>query len=212
MIFIDTRERSIIPEELEQRYGIECKRETLQVGDYHFSNIGIEVKTILDFYNSIINKRIWKQLFSLKNTYPRPILIIIGRIPLLIDQESILKRRVIVGALSSILLSLNIPILFTDNEKDTAYIISALYTKSNKKGERPLPPKKYTISIREIRENILYQIPRLGMIKVKEIMKKYPRPVDLGEATIDELSKIKGISKDLASYIIKIWRGNSEDH
>ena len=76
-MLVDKREPIDIVEKLRQK-GINVRLEYLSSGDYIFSNIGIERKTLTDFWGSITarDKRIWSQMFELKRNFERPFLVI----------------------------------------------------------------------------------------------------------------------------------------
>ena len=76
-IFVDYREKnSLVASELIS-YGFEIEFRELKVADYLVNNVAIERKTILDFINSITNKRIIRQIEELKQ-YEKRLLIIEG--------------------------------------------------------------------------------------------------------------------------------------
>src|SRR3989344_9558221 len=76
-IIVDNRERnSLVPSLLMER-GFEVEWKQLEVADYLINGVAIERKTVSDFKSSIINKRIFQQLFELKQ-YDKKILIVEG--------------------------------------------------------------------------------------------------------------------------------------
>lgn len=72
-IVVDSREsRSGVANHL-RRLGVEVIDEELECGDYVLSaGVLIERKTPADFVASILDRRIFSQLATLKATYPRP--------------------------------------------------------------------------------------------------------------------------------------------
>jgi len=87
LILYDHRERrSDVVKSLINEENIELKESSLLSADYIIQSkvddkiveVGIERKTIPDFLNSIIDKRLVNQLISLKENFNYPILIIEG--------------------------------------------------------------------------------------------------------------------------------------
>src|SRR3989344_2924379 len=130
-IIVDHRERSsgIIKELIKK--GIDPEIKQLISADFiiptkdrsgNIHNVGVEKKTMNDFLNSIIDKRIIQQLIALKENFSIPLLIIEG-------EENIYKIRnfhpnAIRGMLASIAIDMQIPILYTRNYRDTASLLA----------------------------------------------------------------------------------------
>ena len=146
-IIIDYREKnSLVPGEL-IKLGFKISFENLKVADYIVKNIAIERKTVNDFISSMKNRRLLKQLQELQQ-YEKKLLIIEGideqdlypdsnpKGIFLDKEESGMNPNSVRGFLLSILLSHNIPIIFTKNYEDTAKFISLIAKK--KKMQNPL--------------------------------------------------------------------------
>ncbi len=115
-IYIDHRERgtSIIRKLLEKN--VDLKQATLPVGDFILSNdVAIERKTTNDFSQTLIRGDLFPQLIKLKETYAKPLLLIEGENIF----NSSISSNAIFGAISSIIVDYNIPILYTSNEEET---------------------------------------------------------------------------------------------
>uniref|UniRef100_A0A6M3XGT2 Putative nuclease n=1 Tax=viral metagenome TaxID=1070528 RepID=A0A6M3XGT2_9ZZZZ len=79
-IIIDSREpKSIVT--MIKELGIPVEVRTLETGDYILSDILIERKEIKDLFNSLRQGRLWNQLYNMKLTGMRGLLIIVGDIP-----------------------------------------------------------------------------------------------------------------------------------
>ena len=137
-ILIDNREPKELIRELAKDTDIEVKQ--LITADFIIQTKNkeekekaeeIERKTINDFYNSIIDKRILKQLIALKENFEIPLLIIEG-------DENIYSLRnfhpnAIRGMLASIAIDFQIPILHTRSFRDTASLLAVI----SKRLEKP---------------------------------------------------------------------------
>src|SRR3989338_2598470 len=126
-IIVDHREKnSLVIAEL-MSLGIKIEFQQLEVGDYIVNSTAIERKTISDLISSMINKRIFSQLESLRQ-YENPLLIIENYQDLNLNETN-LNENAIRGLLLSISLDYKIPIIFTKNSKETALFMSLLAKK-----------------------------------------------------------------------------------
>ena len=113
-IIVDTREKqSLISANLIEQNAF-VNFEHLEIGDYLISNIIIERKTISDFIQSMINKRLFHQLQEIKK-YPEYLLLIEGEKEIPEKFEKPFK-----GLILSIITKHKVPIIFTKDEKETA--------------------------------------------------------------------------------------------
>ena len=120
-IIADHRENpSGIPQILLES-GIELTINTLKTGDYLINNqIIIERKTKEDFILSLMQNRLFKQCANIKKTNYHQILLIEGN-PYKTKHD--ISRNAIKGALLSISLAWQIPIIFSSNKIDTAQML-----------------------------------------------------------------------------------------
>ena len=131
MIIIDKREKnSVIIDELNERnIGIEKKQ--LEVADYIIGDIAIERKTLPDFVNSMLSKRLLRQLGELKQ-YPKQILIIEGTDDNPLYEFGKINPNAIRGMMLSAILDFGIPIILTKDSEETAEFLILLEKKQNK--------------------------------------------------------------------------------
>jgi len=139
----------------------------LQVGDYIINNIAIERKTINDLKSSIIDKRILFQLKDIKQ-YPKFLLIVeLNENP----YGGIIHENALRGFVLSTLLESQVPIIFSQNEEDTAKYISLLASKS-KKSHLSLR-QKIPLSISEQKQYILEGFPGIGPATAKKLINQF---------------------------------------
>ncbi len=172
-IKIDHREKnSLIPAELIE-LGHKIEFSHLPVADYIIKNTAIERKTISDFINSMINKRLSKQLIELKQ-YPKHLLIIEGieEQEIYNDNKEGINGNALRGFILSILLNYKIPIVYTKDYEDTAKFISIL-AKKQKKPHISLNPKKHSHNKKEQLQYIIEGFPGIGPATAKRLLKKY---------------------------------------
>ena len=133
-IYVDSREKGMA--RLLESKGLEITLKNLEVGDYVVSDrVAVERKTAQDFVASIIDpeRNLFRQIADLSRSYERPILILEGR--------DLYTRQVgvnsILGALAAIAVDYGVPIIPTENQDDTASVISLLASREQKAGHEP---------------------------------------------------------------------------
>jgi len=208
-IIVDYREdKNIIKELYKHKIDVEIKSLiyadfVMQVKDINdnVKDIGIERKRMNDFLNSIIDKRILKQLIALKENFPLQLLIIEG-------EDNIYKIRnfhpnAIRGMLSSIAIDYQIPILYTKNYRDTSAYL-ALIAKRLEKPKRhiSLLSKRKPLTIKEQQEYIIESLPGVGPTLAKSLLKKFKTVKNVINAKEKRLKNIEKIG-DKKSKIIR---------
>jgi Fanconi anemia group M protein len=168
-IIIDNREKqSLVPSQL-SNLGFEIEFQQLHIGDYLVNNTIIERKSINDLKSSIINKRIITQLLELKS-YPSSLLIVEG-----LNEETkkgIIHENALRGLILSIALEFKVPIIFTQDEKDTSSYLSVL-AKKKEKSQLSLRPSIKFKSKEERLQFILEGFPNIGPVKSKALIDKF---------------------------------------
>jgi len=166
-IIIDTREKSsLVPSCLLEKKA-KIHFETLEIGDYLIDSIIVERKTFSDFQSSIINKRLFKQLEEMKK-YPKQLLIVEGKSNN--KEDRFLHENAIRGMLLSCLLDYQIPIIFSEDEEDTASYLLVLAKKQN----TPLSirPSRSDMSKEERKQFILEGFDGIGPTTAKQLVKE----------------------------------------
>jgi len=193
VLYVDVHEPLEIVEMLRKEKGIYVIVKALDVGDYCFSNVGIERKTIRDFYNSIVHgdKRIWRQMFDLKRAFERPMLIIEW------DESFISSpgvERTIRGALASIFLMgisvLTIPST-TKSVRPFVDQLAYIFFSSDKKAlsMRPVPEKAKRRVKKEIISDVLCMIPEIGRRQADLIAQQVNSIEEICKMSDEELKK-----------------------
>lgn len=189
-MIIDTREKnSLIPALLVQNK-IDVSFKQLETGDYLIKNIIIERKTFSDFISSMINKRLFSQLKELSR-YKKAILIIenyqeINKIEGKINPNSLR------GFILSILTNYQIPIIFTNNQEETAEYLTLLTKQQSKeKGELSLH-SKIPKTLNEQKRYILQSFPNIGPVKAKKLLKKFKTLKNIFQGEEKEIEKVLG--------------------
>jgi Fanconi anemia group M protein len=184
-IIIDIHEKnSLIPSEL-SLLNIPFEFQALKVADYLINNIAIERKTLSDLQNSIIDKRIFSQLQEIKQ-YPSCLLLIENS-----ERSKILHENALRGFFLSVSLIHKIPIIFTENEKDTALYLSIL-AKKQPNENISIRPSKLSFSREEQIQFILEGFPNIGSATAKKLIDKFKSIKNIINASEQELQEILG--------------------
>lgn len=166
--------------------------------------IGIEKKTLNDFLNSIIDKRIISQLIEMKRHFDLPLLIIEGT-------DNIYELRnfhpnSIRGMLASIAIDFQTPILHTRNYRDTANLLAIIAKRLEKPRSLPsLLKKRKPLTLKQQQEFIVESLPGIGPLTSKNLLKEFKTIKNLVNAEETELKKVNKIGKLKAQQIKKLF-------
>jgi Fanconi anemia group M protein len=203
-IFADYREKSTGTVKELVELGIGVKLEMLQCADYVLSaRVGVELKTVSDFVDSIIDGRLLEQLKTLKKSYERPVIIIQG------TQDLYTARNVhpnaIRGMLSTIAISYGIPIIYTKDEKDSAALLLTIAKREqeDKKDFSPHADRK-PMTTKEQQEYIVSALPSVGPNLAKELLIFFGSVEKVFTATEEELLKVTGVGEKIAKQVKEI--------
>ncbi len=193
-IIIDSREKqSLVTANLvEQKANI--SHELLEIGDYLIQDTIIERKTISDFINSIIDKRIYSQLNEIKK-YPKYFLIVEG---FFYEYNKFnIHENAIRGMFLSIAIDFKIPIIFTKDEEDTAKFL-ILTAKKYEKTKHPssIREKKTLKTTEEQKRFILEGFPGIGPVMAKKLIQKFGSLKNIFNKTEKELEEIGKLDKN----------------
>ena len=202
-IIADIHEKdSLIFEELKENKEIELIVQSLNIGDFLIGETAIERKTIQDFISSMLSKRLIEQLKQMKQ-YKTQLLIIEGT-----DEQELyrtdtkLNPNSIRGFILSIINNYQIPIIFTQDYKDTSqYLITLAKQQLKPKTEISLH-SRIPKTIKEQKQYILEAFPNIGPITAKKLLKEFKTLSNVFNRTEEELeSVIKSKSKEFRNIL-----------
>ena len=208
-IYVDHRERgtSIIRKLLEKN--VDLKQATLPVGDFILSNdVAIERKTTNDFSQTLIRGDLFPQLIKLKETYAKPLLLIEGENIF----NSSISSNAIFGAISSIIVDYNVPILYTSNEEETLSLILTIAKREQfeRKSKPTIKSSKSTQSLYEDQIYLISSIPNINRTLAERILEYFKTPNQFFNANLEDLLKIQGIGKLTAQKILDLLSSKTE--
>jgi len=188
---------------------IELELKQLEIGDYLLSDrVVVEYKTVQDFVDSIIDGRLLQQLRNLRS-YPRPLIIIEGEE----DIYSVRKMHpnAILGMLATIMVSYNIPVLFTKTSRETAALLAVIAKRESEhgRGDAQLHTAK-PLTESELQEFIVASLPGVGPGLAKSLLAEFGTIQKVVNASEDQLSKVEKIGPKKAKAIHEILRKTYE--
>jgi Fanconi anemia group M protein len=201
-IIVDNRERN--DDLLSQlgALGVEITVQPLPVGDYVISDrVCIERKTVADFESSIVSGRLFEQAGRVSEAYERPIIIIEG------DREEFrMKGAVISGAIASLYIDYDIPVITTSGARESAEMIKFI-SRHEQQGKKRAPSVKgegRSFTESQFMEKIVGNIPGIGIETAKKLLKHFGTVKAVTLASEEELVEVENVGERRAKLIFGI--------
>ena len=203
-IYVDYREKnSNMMRELD-KINCEIKVKSMGIGDYQITDdIIIERKTVEDFSKSITDKRLYQQAKELTTNCRKPLMIIEGEN----IYHTFLHPNAIRGALASIALDFRIPIIQTQSETDTAFLLKRIALREqDKDNKKPVSIRTQTkpVTLPEQQLFITESLPGIGPVSAKSLLKHFKTVKNMINASKKELKEVEGIGEKTATNIIDV--------
>ncbi len=202
-VTIDVREQnSKVVREL-ARNDIKINTSRLSVGDYIISEeTAVERKSVDDFLESLMDGRLFDQAKKISQNYQHPVVILEGTG---LHERRNISEKAIYGALASLAVDFNIPVITSKDEEETASLLkSMLMRKERKKGSYSLRKDKTTFSDRDTKKFILEGLPNVSGTLADRLLEHFGSVRAVFEASEKELKEVKGIGKSTAEKILEI--------
>ncbi|MFW9886681.1 MAG: DEAD/DEAH box helicase [Candidatus Thorarchaeota archaeon] len=200
-MIVDSRELpTAVAREL-TKLDVDISGESLQIGDYIVSeDVAVERKESGDFIQSLIDGRLFVQLSALRSAYRRPVLIIEGE--QLIGLRAV-NPASIYGALASIAIRIQIPILWTRNAEETANVLYRLAHLEQVGAKKALRTRSGDArgTDAEALEYVLSGFPGVDTVISRAILSEFGTLENVFSASEKELQNVKGVGKKIAGRI-----------
>jgi len=208
-VIADDREEGKGVIEALRRLKVEVEVKRLPVGDYLVSDeIVIERKTANDLINSIIDKRLFKQITYMRRYYSSPIFVLEGDLDSVLEVRLVKKQQVL-GALASLAL-MGVPIVYTKNPDETGYVIYSMLKKVNARSKAasstlPIKTKHIKIykTIKDAQIGLLTALPGIGPSLANRILSVFGCPRKFFTAHPCELRKA-GLGPQRVKKIVEV--------
>lgn len=204
VIYVDYREKnSNMMRELD-KIKCEIRVKNMGVGDYQITDdIIIERKTVEDFSKSITDKRLYQQAKELVSNCNHPLMIIEGEN----IYHTFLHPNAIRGALAAITIDFKIPVIQTQNETDTAFMLKRIALRQqdkDSKKEVSVRTSTKPVMLPEQQLFIVESFPSIGPVNAKNLLRHFKSIKNMINANKKELKEVEGIGEKTAKSIIEI--------
>lgn len=181
-IIVDSREATTAPKIIKglKEKGITTRIKFLKSGDYLISDeCAFERKTVQDFVYTLTKRHLFDQLFLLKESYPRPFILIEGYLPI-IYKYSRVKPASVWGAMFA-LAKQGINLIHTTNYRES---VDFLYTSARQEQiiEKRTPiihPVKKNETLVDAQIFFLSSLPKIGREKAIRLLNTFENPFNV---------------------------------
>ncbi len=203
-LIVDSRELpTAVAREL-TRLDVDVSGESLEIGDYIASeDVAVERKESGDFIQSLIDGRLFVQLTALRSAYRRPVLIIEGE---QITGLRAVNPASIYGALASIAIRIQVPIIWTRNEEETANVLYRIARLEQVDARRPLRTRFSTMGSSDAQtlEYILSGFPGVDTVISRALLDEFGTLERVFAAGENELQRVRGVGPKTAGRIRRL--------
>ncbi|RLI96606.1 MAG: hypothetical protein DRO96_02720 [Candidatus Aenigmatarchaeota archaeon] len=200
-IILDSRERLV--KQILANYDCVIEERQLPVGDFVLSDrVLVERKTAADFVQSILDGRLFNQLVALRQVQ-RPILILEGE-----KFNERITKNALRGALGSIAIDYQIPILWTKDVEETTGLVYQIAKREQlvKKREVSIRVKRKFRTLEEAQEFLVAGLPSVSTTLARRLLEKLKTPEKVFTASDEELKEVHGIGSELVARFKKILK------
>jgi len=213
-LIIDSNERGILCEAVERRAksaGMTVIRQSLVVGDYKLGGALIEAKSVTDFYQSMFNGHLQRQLDNMDANYERFFLVVHGdiskharfireqfnaNIPISKLQETF------TGFMARIMADFDCQVFYTNTTSEAAQFIVKLHDKLHKPASKHGAQTIRRVGSNDLRLDIIMTIPGIGREMAERILEKCGSIEEM--CFPESLKQIKGLGEVRRNLIIKV--------
>ena len=201
-IIVDERERKSGIPGLLSSVDLNVEVKTLPIGDYIIGpETVVERKSIRDLLASLFDGRLYDQCSRLKEHFARPIILVEGNID---EVEEIAENPMIFyGALSTIVLDFQIPVIPTSGATHTAKLLVCMCSRKDSSKGPYLKKIKKSSDLEKQQLSILCSLPGVGEKFAVRMLAKFGTPSKVFNATVSELLKVEGLGSARAKKIKK---------
>lgn len=184
--------------------GVEVETRQLEVGDYIVSaEVGVERKSTKDFVQSILDRRLMEQVKLLKESFPRPLMILEGE-----DLFTIrgIHPNAIRGALLAVAVDFCVPILWSKDENDTAAFLMVLAKREQLERERPIAIRgeRKGLTLEEKQRYVVEGLPGVSAVLAQRLLEHFGTVERVMTASERELQQVRGIGGEKAREIREV--------
>jgi Fanconi anemia group M protein len=185
--------------------GVNVKTQLLEKGDYVLSDqCAVERKTVHDFVYTLTRRYLFEQLFTLKDAYPKSLIVLEGYLPI-IYKFSHIQPSAIWGAMFNLAKN-GISIVNTANHKET---IDFLYTAARQEQivEKKSPVVHAFKKCETLSDSQVYfvaSLPNIGREKAVAILESYQTPLNALINADDWAKSVSGLGPVITNRVKEV--------
>jgi ERCC4-type nuclease len=213
-IIVDSREANSAPKIVKGliEKGVKIKTESLEKGDYVISDeCAVERKTVNDFVYTLTRRYLFEQIFRLKESYPKSLLLLEGYMPM-IYKFSKIQPVAVWGAMFNLAKN-GVAMVNTTSQKET---IDFLYVAARQ--EQVVEKRSPTVhafknydTISEAQLYFIASLPNVGREKATALLQSYQTPQN-ALINVDDWSKtVNGLGPVIANKVKEILKTPYKD-
>ena len=211
-IFADYREKGsgVIKEMAEN--GVLVNLEKLEYADYVLSSrCGVEIKTVEDFVDSIVDGRLLQQIKNLKNNFERPVIVIEGSRDIYAVRN--IHHNSILGMMATIAVSYGIPIVQTRSFRETAALLQIIAKREQEETGRDfsLHADRKPATLKEQQEYVVSSFPGINLTLSKPLLKHFKTVKNIVTSSAEELQQVDKIGPQKAKRIKDVVEGEYKE-
>lgn len=200
-LVVDSNEPEDIPERLRE-LGVEIEVRKIAPGDYVLGPVGIERKTLYDFFNSMVRKRLFEQVRRLRDSYPHPLVILEGD---LAEISTFRSPQAILGALLVLETTERVPVLTTADKEQTALLLSILWKRQDKEAVAyGLRHKPKAMSLEQRQRFVVEGLPSIGETLSRSLLERFGSVRGVFSASEEDLKTVPKIGGIKAAEIVHL--------
>lgn len=198
VVIADDRENSVAKKL--SKMAITVRKNRLDVADFLLSErTAVERKSASDFVDSLVDQRLFSQMPDLQQ-FENPVIIIEGKD---LYSHRQIHPNAIRGALASIAIDHGIPILWTNDEENTAEMLKTLAKREQEENDREVSIRgtRSVKSEKELQQFVVAGLPDVNTKLAERLLEKFGSIQDVFTASNSELMKVEGIGEKTADNI-----------
>ena len=182
--------------------GVSAIRKKIAPGDYVCGEIGIERKSLSDFFSSLVKKRLFEQLRRLRESYPVALMVLEGDLAEVSEFES---PQALMGAFVAIEVDERVPILTTADREQTALLLSVIWKRQDReRASYGLRHKPKTLSLDERQRVLVEGLPSVGDTLARNLLEHFGSVRAIFTADEASLRQVPKIGEGKAAEIARV--------
>ena len=198
VIYADDRENSVAKEL--SRMDVTVKTKRLEVADFLVSDrTAVERKKAEDFVDSVLDSRLFDQLNELQQ-FRKPVILVEGKD--LYSHRNV-HPNAIRGALATVAIDYGIPIIWSQDEKETSEVLKSLAKREQEEKDREVAVRgnKTAKSDKDLQKFLVAGLPGVNTKIAERLLEEFSSVQEIFTASEEELKNIEGLGDKKASRI-----------